>query len=141
MKVIFGDEFIFYTSSTYVWNLPTLSLAWFFFLHIEFRTMCWATKRKVNWEWAITTTAWFPNSALIGSDLLQMSSPANGIITYLFLGNLGQSSNYRPFLNHIFANNNFIHAQSYLHLVVCSWQPPQAHHGIIFFLKEHNYFY
>ena len=24
----------------YVWNLPTLSLAWFFFFHIEFRTMC-----------------------------------------------------------------------------------------------------
>ena len=23
----------------YVWNLPTLSLAWFFFFHIEFRTM------------------------------------------------------------------------------------------------------
>ena len=24
----------------YVWNLPTLSLAWFFFFHIEFRTIC-----------------------------------------------------------------------------------------------------
>ena len=40
MELIFGDEFIFYTSSTYVWNLPTLSMAWFFFFHIEFWTMC-----------------------------------------------------------------------------------------------------
>ena len=42
MKLIFHYEFIFYTSSKYVWNLPTLSLAWFFFFHVEFRTM-WDT--------------------------------------------------------------------------------------------------
>ena len=39
MKLIFGDEFIFYIHFKYLWNLPTLSLAWFFFFHIEFWTM------------------------------------------------------------------------------------------------------
>ena len=31
---------IFILHFKYVWTLPTLSLAWFFFFHIEFQTMC-----------------------------------------------------------------------------------------------------
>ena len=40
MKLIFVDEFIFYTSSMYEICLHCMSLAWFFIFHIEFRTMC-----------------------------------------------------------------------------------------------------
>ena len=44
----------------YVWNLPSLSLAWFFFNYIEFRTMCVTFQEEL--DFLITNTillSWF----------------------------------------------------------------------------------
>jgi hypothetical protein len=72
MKLIFGDEFIFHTSSMYEMSLP-----WFFFFHIEFRTMY----------------------------VLPHDTPTNSCIFYLELKDMHSSFHHSSRMKYVFASD------------------------------------